>query len=81
MPMRLIPIDAQHQNTVALLHGPLALFAIEPGTKSLTKAQLIAAQRAPFGSSDWVISSGIGEVSLKPFPAITNEHYRLYHEV
>jgi len=81
MPMRLMPIDAQHQNTVALLHGPLALFAIEPGTKSLTKAQLIAAQRVASGSSSWEVNSESGKVLLKPFPAITNEHYRLYHEV
>lgn len=81
MPMRLMPIDAQHQNTVALLHGPLALFAIEAGTKPLTKTQLIVAQRVASGSSDWEVNSDSGKVLLKPFPAITNEHYRLYHEV
>ena len=33
MSMRLMPIDPQHQNTVAPLHGPVALFAIEPGNE------------------------------------------------
>ncbi len=81
MPLRLMPIDPQHQNTVALLHGPVALFAVEPGTKTLTKAQLMAAQQAGSDSSDWEVASDAGKIRLKPFPAISSEHYRLYHEV
>jgi DUF1680 family protein len=81
MPLRLAPIDAQHLNTVALLHGPVALFAVEPGNKPLTKAQLMAAQRVGTESSDWVVAADEGKVRFKPFPAITNEHYRLYHEL
>ncbi len=81
MPLRLMPIDPQHQNTVALLHGPVALFAVEPGTRRLTKAQLMAAQKAGSDSSDWEVASDAGKVRLKPFPAISSEHYRLYHEV
>jgi DUF1680 family protein len=81
MPLRLVPIDAKHENTVALLHGPLALFAIEPGTKMLTKAQLMAAQQVGLQSSEWEVASEHGRVRLKSFPSITNERYRLYHEV
>jgi DUF1680 family protein len=81
MPLRLIPIDPQHQNTVALLHGPVALFAVEPGTKLLTKAQLMAAQLVGSESSDWEVASDTGKVRLKPFPVITSERYRLYHEI
>ncbi len=81
MPLRLMPIDPQHQNTVALLHGPVALFAVEPGAKTLTKAQLTAAQQAGLGSSNWEVASDAGKLRLKPFPAITTEHYRIYHEV
>jgi hypothetical protein len=81
MPLRLMPIDPQHQSTVALLHGPVALFAVEPGTKALTKAQLMAAQRTGSESGDWEVAADTGKVRLKPFAAITSEHYRLYHEV
>jgi DUF1680 family protein len=81
MPLRLMPVDPQHQNTVALLHGPLALFAVEPGTKMLTKTQLMAAQKTGSDSSDWEMASDAGKIRLKPFPAITTERYRLYHEV
>ncbi len=81
MPLRLAPIDAQHQNIIALLHGPVALFAIEPGTKTLGKTQLMAAQRVGPESSDWEVKTDGGKVTLKQFPAITNERYRLYHQV
>jgi DUF1680 family protein len=81
MPMQLTPIDPQHPNIVALVHGPLALFAIEPGTKTLTRAQLQSAQRVAPDSNEWEAGPEGGKVRLKPYPAITNEHYRLYHEV
>ena len=32
MPLRLVPIDSQHPDLVALMHGPVALFAIQPAT-------------------------------------------------
>jgi DUF1680 family protein len=81
MPLRLLPLDTQHQNIVALMHGPLALFAIDPGTTPLTRAQLSAARQVGSASSDWQVKTDTGAVLLKPFPSITNEHYRLYHEV
>jgi hypothetical protein len=81
MPMRLTPIDAQHAKTVALVHGPVALFAIEPGSGALSKAQWMAARQVGPKSSDWEAGTEESKVRLKPFTAITNEHYRLYHEV
>jgi DUF1680 family protein len=81
MPLRLIPIDTQNQNTVALLHGPVALFAIEPEARTFTRAQLMAARQVAPGSSDWEVAAAGGKTRLKPFPSITHEHYRLYHEV
>ena len=59
----------------------MALLAIEPGKKALTKAELMTAQRVGPESNDWyVVADGV-KMRLKTFPAITNEHYRLYHEV
>jgi DUF1680 family protein len=81
MPLRLVPIDAEHPKIVALVHGPVALFAIEPGTTELTRAQLIAAQRTVSQPGNWEVNTKAGKLRLKPFPAITDEHYRLYHEV
>src|SRR5271154_5048936 len=44
MPLRLAPIDERHPGLVALLYGPVALFAIHPGDKTVTRKQLLAAQ-------------------------------------
>ena len=80
MPLRLIPLDAGHKSIVALLHGPVALFAIEPGSKTITQKQLLQAEKVSSGSSDWQVQSSQGPVVMKSFPKITNEQYRLYQE-
>lgn len=81
MPLRLVPIDAQHPDTVALLHGPVALFAIDPGAATITRQQLLAAQKVSFNSPDFEISTDLGKVRMKSFPEITTETYRLYQDV
>jgi DUF1680 family protein len=78
MPLRLVPIDARHQDTVALVRGPVALFAIEPIPAKLSKQQLLAAKQV--GNSDvFELTSPSGKVRMVPFPSITNQLYRLYH--
>jgi len=79
MPLRLVPIDPQHPDVVALLRGPVALFAIDPGARKVTKAQMLAAQRVG-DSGDWEVASSDGKVVMKTFPAIGTERYRLYQE-
>jgi DUF1680 family protein len=78
MPLRLVPIDPQHPNTVALLHGPVALFAIDPGSATMTKPQLLAAQKVSGTAPDWEVATDHGKVRMKSFPEITSESYRLY---
>jgi hypothetical protein len=79
MPLRLAPIDPGHPNLVALLYGPVALFAIEPVPQNITQKQLLAAQQIG-NSSSWEVATGEGKVRMVPYSAITNETYRLYHE-
>jgi DUF1680 family protein len=79
MPLRLTPLDAQHANLVALLHGPVALFAIEPGSATMTRQQLLQAQRIG-SSSDWEVATSQGKIRMKSFPEITSETYRLYQQ-
>ena len=81
MPATLEAIDPQHPNTVALLNGPLALFATGDLSAKMTKAQLLAARQAVRGSSDWIVETEAEKVTMKTFPAIKDEKYRLYHEV
>lgn len=77
MSLRLVPLDTQHPNLVALVHGPVALFAIEPGSVRMTRQQLLAAERVG-GSADWRVGN---KIMMKPFPAVTNETYRLYQQI
>jgi uncharacterized protein len=79
MPLRLKPLDTGHPNLVALLRGPVALFAIEPGGKPMVQKQLLEAQQVGL-SSEWELATEQGKVRMKPFPSITNETYRLYQE-
>jgi DUF1680 family protein len=79
MPLRLKPIDPGHPSLVALLRGPVALFAIEPGEKTMTQKQMLQAQQIA-SSSDWEVGTEQGKVRMKSFPEITTESYRLYQE-
>ena len=75
---RLGPVDPQHPNTVALLSGPLALFALNSQESRFTRAQLLAAKQS---GSTWMVDSASTPVSFKAFPDIRHERYRLYHNV
>ena len=81
MPLRLIQLDAQHPNLVALASGPLTLFTILPSPDTLTRQQLFSAQRISATAPEWLINSGSTTTRAVPFTAITDEHYRLYHQI
>src|SRR5437879_5458552 len=46
MPLRLEPVDANHPNLVALMRGPLVLFAVADSQPAFEKAELLRAQAA-----------------------------------
>jgi DUF1680 family protein len=81
MPSVLEAVDSKHPNTVALVHGPLALFVIGELNAHMTRAQLLAATQASHGSSNWHVETGSGRIVMKTFASISNEKYRLYHEI
>ncbi len=80
MPLRLVPLDAQHRNLVALMRGPVALFAIEPGSMKMTQKQMLAARQLGSESADWFVETDSRKIVMRPFPDITTERYRLYQE-
>ncbi len=80
MPLRVVPLDAQHSNLVALVRGPVTLFAIEPGAAKMTQKQMLAAQQANSESVDWLVETDRGKVTMRPFSDIATERYRLYQE-
>ncbi|HEY6444972.1 MAG TPA: beta-L-arabinofuranosidase domain-containing protein [Acidobacteriaceae bacterium] len=75
---RLEAVDHEHPNTVALMAGPLALFALNSEDSRFTRAQLLAASQ---NGSLWTVASATTPVSFKAFPDVRHEEYRLYHEV
>jgi DUF1680 family protein len=76
--MRLEPIDPQHPETVALLCGPLVLFAIanNGGQPSPMRGQLLAARQT--GRQAWVATLAGGPMKLLPYVAINDEQYSTY---
>jgi len=76
MRLRLEAIDAQHPKTVAVLCGPLVLFAITDAAPGVTARQLLAAKRT--GVQSWQVESDGGLMSLLPFTAIEDQQYSTY---
>jgi uncharacterized protein len=81
MSTALVPVDPEHSNIVAPVFGPIALFALGRPASPLPKPALLAAVQTARGSSTWSVETGQGSLLFKPFAAIEDEQYRLYHEV
>lgn len=77
MKMRLEAIDSRHPNTVALLRGPLVLFAITKVPK-VTRAQLLAATHVSPGR--WQVATDQEPMTMLPFTAIDDEPFSTYLE-
>jgi hypothetical protein len=77
--LRLVPIDAAHQDVVALMQGPLVLFAKESSSElRVTREQLLAAAQV---GSERVVNTDAGELRLVPFPELGDAQYATYLEV
>jgi DUF1680 family protein len=76
---RLEAIDARHPEMVALLCGPLVLFPITDSAPSLTREQLLSAEKV--GQRSWRVSTSRAPLKMLPFTAITDERYATYLRV
>jgi hypothetical protein len=81
MPLRLEAVDGQNLNRVALLHGPMALFAVGSLPSRIKRDQLLAATRVAPSAEDWLVRTDEGTFTLRPFASIMSENYRLYQTV
>lgn len=77
MPLRLEAIDAAHPECVALLRGPLVLFALDRKTPRVTTQQLLHAKQLP-GRAVWEASTADGPLHLVPFTEIEDRNYTTY---
>jgi DUF1680 family protein len=79
MPLRLEPVDANHQNSVALVQGPLVLFAVADSQPTFDANALLQAKPANHATGDWLANSiGGTHVTMRPFMNIDKETYSTY---
>jgi DUF1680 family protein len=76
MRLRLEALDPRHSQTVALLCGPLVLFAITDAPPAVTARQLLAAKKN--GPQSWQVETARGPMSMLPFTAIADQQYSTY---
>ncbi len=81
MPLNLEAVDDQNPNNVALMRGPIALFAVGEIPAHMTRARLLAAKPFSPTSQDWLVQTDAENLVLRPFAAIMSENYRLYQIV
>lgn len=79
MTTRLEAIDPQHADTVALLAGPLVLFAITDSQPAVSRAQLLAAKKTP--AQSWQVETAGGVMKMLPFTEVGEEGYTTYVKV
>jgi DUF1680 family protein len=79
MPLRLEAVDVNHPNLVALLDGPLLLFALGDSQPSFAESGLLRAKPMNNPAGDWQANSTEGTpVTLRPFMNIDKENYSTY---
>jgi len=79
MRMRLETLNSQNPETVALLRGPLVLFAVTKSQPQVTRKQLLNATNA--GAGKWQVATASGPITMLPFTAIEDEQYSTYVKV
>ena len=79
MPLRLEAVDEQHADLVALLRGPLVLFAVADAQPQFDRAELLRARAANNDAGDWLATSADGSaIAMRPFMTIQKEKYSTY---
>jgi DUF1680 family protein len=79
MPLRLEVVDANHPNLVALMHGPLVLFALGDAQPTFEESGLLRAKPMNNSAGDWLANStGGASVTMRPLMNIDKESYSTY---
>jgi DUF1680 family protein len=74
--MRLEAINDKHPDVVALLSGPLVLFAINDSAPKIARSQLLAAKK--IADARWQAETASAPLTFLPFTAIDSERYSTY---
>jgi DUF1680 family protein len=79
MPLRLEPVDANHQNMVSLIQGPLVLFATAESQPTFDQKALLQAKAVSTANGDWSATATDGTaLTMRPFMNIDKESYSTY---
>jgi DUF1680 family protein len=81
MPLRLEAVDEQHPRQLAVMQGPLALFATGDRFLPFRRDDLLRVRQSAHGSSQWRVETRDGVQLFKPYFAIGRETSRLYQSV
>jgi DUF1680 family protein len=79
--LELQAVDSQHPDLVAVVYGPLVLFAVADDTPKVTRSQLLAAKRLSPHGMQWHADTVNGPLRLMPFCEIKDELYFTYMSV
>ena len=74
--LRLESVDRQHPDTVALLCGPLVLFANGAGNERPRRTELLATRQV--AQRRWETSVASAPVTFLPYVAIDQEQYSTF---
>lgn len=85
MPARLLSVDAESPQTVALLAGPLVLMRVlDPDSESevaVSAEALLSAQRPSASAREWRLQAPHTDLLFRPFMDIRDEEYRVYQDL
>jgi DUF1680 family protein len=81
-PLRMEQVDVQHPKLMALMRGPLVLFAIADSQPQFDQAELLRARATNSEKGDWLATNIEGQpVAMRPFMNIDQEKYSTYVRV
>ena len=79
MPLRIETVDANHPNLVALVQGPLVLFAVADSQPRFDRNGLLQAKPTNNTTGDWLATAADGSsLTMRPFMNIDKENYSTY---
>jgi hypothetical protein len=76
--LRLEPVDGRHVDSVAVVHGPLALFSTGDRFALHHQRDLMLVRQSAPGSAEWTLNGVSGATSFKPYFALDGRPARLY---
>lgn len=76
MAPRLEPVNERHPETVAVMRGPLVLFALGAERTSVSRKDLLAARQVE--ASQWLVEGAAASLKLAPFTGVGDSAYSTY---